>query len=420
MKEPWENALYIIETLEEKGYQAFIVGGAVRDLLLCKDPLDIDVATSASLKEVASTFPQAKIIGKGTLQCATMSLDNVTLDVVSFADSTLEEDLKRRDFTVNAMAMDKNGKIIDPWGGQNDLCTRQVKFTESPRMRITEDPARIVRAARLVASLPGFTLAEDTKNMCIIHRELLGKVPSERIGKEVLKALSAKTSLFIKILDDLGALKSAIAPLYNLKSISQDPIKHPEGDAFVHSLLCLKHMEDLTHDPLMKAAALFHDIGKALGSSGHEKKGAKMARELFKTWAWPQKLANEVCSLIEWHDLPFTLPETKTVAKLILERGTKWIDKLFLLGYADTLAGSGDLPRYTRNRSETIRFIFNLRHGVPLRGKDLIELFPSLDEKKIGEILGDLAGKIASEGLKNRKDLLRWIEDRYHHQSKGC
>jgi len=415
MNEPWKSALYVIETLEEKGYQAFVVGGAVRDLLLCRNPLDIDVTTSASLEEVTSTFPKAKVIGKEKLQSATISLGGITIDVASFADGTLEEDLKRRDFTVNAMAMDKNGRVIDPWGGQRDLCTRQIKFTASPEKRVTEDPARIVRAARLSASLPEFTLADETKNVCILHRDLLRKVPSERIGKEVLKALNSETSLFIKILDELNVLKSTIAPLYNLKSIGQDPIKHPEGDAFTHSLLCLEHMEGLTQDPIMKATALFHDLGKGVGPSGHEKKGAKMAKELFKTWAWPQKLVNEVCSLIEWHDLPFTLPETKTVAKLILGRGTKWIDKLFLLGYADTLAGSGDLSRYAKNRAETIRFIFNLRHGVPLRGKDLLFLFPSIEEKKIGEILDDLAGKVASEGPMNREAILCWIRGKYHH-----
>jgi len=415
MKEPWKKALYVIDILEKKGFEAFIVGGAVRDLLLCKTPVDIDITTSASLSDIKEILPKAKIIGKGNRKSACISIEGVTIDIVSFAHTTLEEDLKRRDFTINAMAMSRCGNIIDPWGGLLDLSARLIRFTESPENRVLEDPARIVRAARLTASMPGFTLAEETNNMCKKHGNLLKKIPPERIGKEILKAFDGKPFTFVDILENLDILNIVIPCLSALKAVNQDPVKHPEGDAFTHSLLCLKTMESLTFDKIMKIASLFHDLGKAVSISDHEAKGAKIARETFMRWSWPQNLTNEVCSLIEWHWAPFRLPETKTAAKLLLTKGSEWIGKLFLLGYADTLAGAGDMERYIRNRETILKILFNLSSGLPISGKDIINLYPALKGEKIGQILDELAEKIATSGPISKLEAIAWLNNKYNH-----
>jgi len=413
MEGPWKKALYVIDTLERKGHRAYVVGGAVRDLLLCRRPVDIDIATSTNLEEVALTFPNAKIVGKGRLQSATISMGTSTIDVVSFTDFSLREELKRRDFTINSMAMDSHGKIIDLWGGFVDLCAKQIRFTQSPKDRIFEDPVRIIRAARMASTLPGFTLDEESYATCRKYAHLLDGIPPERVGKEVLRALAGKTCTFIKTLEALGALKFAIPPLHLLKEIIQDPTKHPEGNAYIHSLLCLKHMEDLTSNPLMKAAALFHDLGKGKNLAEHEKEGAEMAKNLFKSWAWPQKFVDEACSLIEWHWVPFNMPQTKKAAKLTLQKGPSWMEKLFLLGYTDTLAGSSDVSRYLKNREQALKLIFNLRFRLPLSGKDILKLYPSLEGKKVGEILGDLAERIAEEGPLCKAEAAQWIKNKY-------
>lgn len=203
MKEPFQKALGIIRQLKKHGYEAYFVGGAVRDLLLKRNIGDVDIATSALPHEVMQLFPKTIDIGSqhGTV---VVIHDGIPYEVTTFrADGNYEdhrrpesvtfvrslyEDLKRRDFTMNAIAMDEAGKLIDPFGGQDAITNRMIRTVGDPKERFSEDALRMMRAIRFVSQL-GFSLDEETKQAIIENAPLLAHISVERMTMEFEKLL---------------------------------------------------------------------------------------------------------------------------------------------------------------------------------------------------------------------------------------
>lgn len=261
----------------------YTVGGAVRDHLLGKKPSDIDYVvvgatpekmTGLGFKQVGADFPVFlhPITGDeyALARKEKRTGKNYTDFETSFDPSvTLEDDLSRRDLTINAMAMDESGVLYDPFGGKKDLDNRLIRHVSDA---FKEDPVRILRIARFCAKMPDFTVAEDTTLMVreMVSNGELDNLTKERIWKEFYRAMQAESSVrFIETLDTFNALEKILPEIHKMKGVPQRADYHAEGDVYIHTLMvldeCVKLSKGLSDDNklLTRMAALYHDIGKA-------------------------------------------------------------------------------------------------------------------------------------------------------------
>lgn len=306
--------------------KVYLVGGAVRDALLGVPVYDHDwvvvgstpqAMLEAGYEQVGKDFPV--FLHPNTKEeyalARTERKSGVGyhgFEVSAAPDVSLEADLLRRDLTINAMAQAQDGTIIDPYGGQQDLQNRVLRHV-SPAF--AEDPLRVLRVARFAAKLAdfGFELHPDTAELMtqMAHSGELDALTPERVWQEVVKALScAQPSVFFKVLDQVGALAVLFPELARLKGVEQPVKHHPEGDAFIHTLMVLDASAELSDELAVRFAALVHDLGKGLTSPelwpkhhGHEAAGVPEVAKLCKRYRIPKKiqqLAEKVC---EWHGL---------------------------------------------------------------------------------------------------------------------
>ncbi|MFP4481468.1 MAG: CCA tRNA nucleotidyltransferase [Thermovirgaceae bacterium] len=421
------NAVEIMKSLSVSGFSAFIVGGAVRDILLCQEPADIDIATTASLEQVCALWPEAHIVGKPGSKSAVLPFAERVFDVVSFAEGDLSGELLRRDFTINAMALSASGELHDPWGGVKDLAHGLVKATGRAKDRLAEDPLRALRAARLVAGFSRFRIDMATASSCRQAAPALKGTAPERTGKEVLKALRDGPSRFLAELESLNLVEAALPFLADLRGVQQDERLHPEGDAYTHTLACCEIMEDFSSDPALRAAALLHDIGKkkcarniseGISFKGHEETGAEMVGDIMRRWAWPKGLAKDITRLVRWHSLPSGETDPQSIRRLLEQYGSFWMNRLFLLCKADLLAGSGNLAKWHENRRLAVGTAFRLAGSrSPLDGKDVMEILGIEEGPMVGRALSALAVEMEQKGPMNTEEaadfLSHWfLEDK--------
>ncbi|MEK7210811.1 MAG: CCA tRNA nucleotidyltransferase, partial [Candidatus Binatota bacterium] len=252
-----EKAVSIIKLLREKGYQALLAGGCVRDYLLGKSPQDYDIATDARPEAIEKIFPKTIAVGTqfgvilvildgDPFEVATFRYDGPYLDGrrpsnVRFA--SMQEDILRRDFTINGMMYDPIAdRLIDLIGGREDLERRLVRAIGDPAERFREDRLRTVRAVRFAASL-GFTIEENTFRAIKDHAPTITQISWERIGEEITRILTeggARNGF--ELLDSTRLLKVIFPEIEAMKGVGQSPDFHPEGDVFIHTLLMLSHL----------------------------------------------------------------------------------------------------------------------------------------------------------------------------------
>lgn len=263
--------------------KTYLVGGAVRDKLLGKNPNDLDYIVVGSSPEemialgydqVGADFPvflHPESKDEYALARTERKTGNGYLDFETVFDKsiTLEDDLLRRDLTINAMAQDENGVIIDPYNGMKDLKNKKLRHVS---VAFKEDPLRILRVARFCAKMPEFTIADDTLLMLkeMIKKGEANNLKRERIWKEFEKAFtSSKPSRFIEALDEIGALQIILPEIKKMQGVPQRDDYHAEGDVYVHTLMVLDEATKLSKDLpdedkiLVRMSALLHDVGKA-------------------------------------------------------------------------------------------------------------------------------------------------------------
>jgi tRNA nucleotidyltransferase/poly(A) polymerase len=420
------KALEIMRELSRSGFSAFITGGAVRDILLCQMPADLDIATSATLEQVSAMWPEVRIVGKPGSESAVLPLAEGVVDIVSFAGEELSKELLRRDFTINAMALSQAGDLEDPWGGIRDLSYGIIRATGNPEDRLYEDPLRALRAVRLAAALPRFVIDGKTAACCRLSAKALSGMPKERIGREVLKAFREGPSRFLLELENLELVEAALPFFAELRDIPQDKRIHPEGDVYAHTLACCRIMEDFSFDPALRAAALFHDIGKSecarktsggISFRGHEGAGAGRTCKILNQWAWPKDLVKDVTRLVGWHGLPSRKCDREVLRRLLASRGESWVDRLFLLSKADLLAGSGDLSTWHENRRLAVGIALRLSDVTPpLDGRDVMNILGVNEGPLIGKALSALAAEMEQRGPMDAEKaadfLRRWFSKR--------
>ena len=298
----------IAKKIEKNGGRLYLVGGAVRDYLLGRENYDEDYCVvGIEEKEFQELFPQAikrgKSFGVYDLEEKEFALarketktgeGHQAFKIETASDITIEEDLKRRDITINAIARDVlTGEYKDPFGGREDIKKRTIKATSKA---FQEDPLRVYRVARFAATLQFEVEAQTLKMMKQIEPELK-TISKERIYEELKKALKGiKPSLFFETLKQAGVLHTHFLEIEKLIGAEQSKQYHPEGDAFIHSMEVLERVANLTEKEEIRFAALVHDLGKGETPKdeyphhyGHDKKGIIPIKNMCKRLGLPNK-----------------------------------------------------------------------------------------------------------------------------------
>jgi poly(A) polymerase len=378
-----EFAISIIETLRQQGFQAYLAGGCVRDLLLKRAPADYDVATSATPAQVMKMFPDTYAAGvqfgvvlvpapeeqfaaaeeiapvkSNTIEVATFRSDHGYSDGrhpdgVRFS-SDPREDVARRDFTINGMMLDPvSGEVLDFVGGREDLEAGLVRAIGEPERRFAEDKLRMLRAARFAAR---FEYAIEVETLAAIKRHAaeIYLVSRERVRDELTKMLTeGHARRAFLLLDESGLLKQVLPEISAMKGVQQPPEFHPEGDVFVHTLLLLDHLPQPC--PLTLAwGALLHDVGKPatfrvapdrIRFDDHVDVGVKITEEICERLRFSKQDAAQVLALVDNH-MRFghvsRMKESTLKKFLRLPR----FEEHLALHRADSLASHGHLSTY--------------------------------------------------------------------------
>lgn len=436
-----KEAIFVLEMLEKNGYEGYIVGGSVRDNLMGIRPSDFDITTSARPEEIEEVFKDFKLITLGkrfgtigilineeVIETTTFRSDGNYEDGrhpddVKFSDN-LEEDLKRRDFTINAMAMDREKNLYDIFDGKKDLENKVIKTVGNPYKRFEEDKLRMLRAVRFSNRL-GFDIEKETANAIINYSENIKEVSKERIREEFDKILLSDTPKNgILLLLDLGLLKELIPELMPTVGYNQmSPYHHK--DLFLHILCTVEKVPPILH---LRLAALLHDIGKVDTLSidedgvghffGHDKLGAKMSREILKRLRYDNKTIKNVELLIDRHMKNPKGMGKKGLKRLINRVGEDLIFDLIDLNIADLKCTREDRDAtFLYERKKEAKDIIESKtpynkKALKINGNDLIEI--GFEEGKIiGDVLDKLTDLVIDDPEMNDKEKLLEISKKY-------
>ncbi|MEK7608808.1 MAG: HD domain-containing protein [Patescibacteria group bacterium] len=430
--------------LTEAGFQAYLVGGCVRDLIIGREPKDWDVATDALPEEIQKVFPdhvyenrfgtvavktgsedpKLKIIEITTFRIEGVYTDHRHPDEVKFA-KTIKEDLARRDFTVNAIAYRPEGaakgEFVDPWGGEEDISGRVLRTVGVPEERFTEDALRLVRAVRFSIELD-FELDMNTRRAIEKLAGTLEAIAKERIRDELIKILlSPRAAQGIILLEELDLLKFVLPELREGLGVDQN--LHHIYTVFEHSTRALDYAAKEQYSLLVRLASLLHDIGKPSTKRGqgktatfygHEVVGAKMAIRALDTLHFPKDFIEQVAHLVRCHMFYYNVGEvTEAGVRRFLRRvGSEYVDDLMKIREADRI-GSG-VPKAVPYKSRHLLFMIDKVKADPIspkmlkmNGDDLMALLRIDPSPKVGQILAILLDEVLKDPSLNTKEYLK-------------
>jgi tRNA nucleotidyltransferase (CCA-adding enzyme) len=425
----------LLGTLWSEGRAAYVVGGSLRDVLLGRPATDWDLATSALPEVTVGLFPGAVYENQfgtvavrtrdpavGEVEITTFRSDHEYADHrrphrVEFGDS-IDVDLARRDFTVNAMAWgaEPGGepRSVDPYGGRHDLAARTLRAVGDPGTRFGEDALRMVRAVRLAATLD-FTIEPATLAAIESRAELVRHLSGERIGAEMRKLLAAqRPSTGFRLLFDTGLLAHLAPELVAQRGVPQNKV--PGEDLWDHTL---RAVDGAVPEPTrIRLAALLHDLGKPSTMAdgrfvGHEIVGAEQARQVLDRWRWPTTDRERVVHLIRNHMFGYVPTwSDAAIRRFIVKVGKDALDDLFLLREADNI-GSGHPPDAGRLTEFKGRVATQLASGAALDlkglaidGSDLMTEFGWKPGPIIGRTLQRLLDRVIGDPSLNTRDRL--------------
>lgn len=429
-----EKAREVAMRLRRAGHTAYIVGGAVRDMLLGRTPKDVDVATSATPEGVIGLFektiPTGIVHGTVTVMVGDEPVEVTTFrtesgytdkrrpDTVRFV-GTIEEDLARRDFTINAMALDPaSGAIVDPFGGQEDLKKRVIRAVGDATARFSEDALRILRAVRFACKL-GFQIEPSTLKAA---KDLIGNLNAlsyERIANELMAILETERAAYgVRLLAEIGALRVFLPEVDRVVGFDQKNPHHPD-DLFEHTL---KVLDACPPKGTLRLGALLHDVGKpgaqVVGEDGiahyydHPEKGAVLADEICRRLRLPNAVRERVVFLVREHMIP---PEAgpRVLRRLVREHGLEAVEELVALREAD-LASHADNPMGGRLQRLLEQVRSEGERGIQLavNGHDLMATLGIPEGPEVGRILRCLRSAVEEDPSRNtREGLLRLARD---------
>ncbi|HLE87792.1 MAG TPA: CCA tRNA nucleotidyltransferase [Candidatus Brocadiaceae bacterium] len=418
-----QTAIEIVKTLQKHGYKAFFAGGCVRDMIMGKVSIDYDIATSALPQDIINLFGKTIPVGVqfgvvivvkdghnfevATFRTEGSYSDGRHPDYVAF--STPEDDVKRRDFTINGLLYDPvKNEILDYVGGQEDISKGIIRTIGNPAERFTEDKLRMIRAARFACRF-NFPIHEDTRRAIIQLAQNIHVVSAERIREELEKILTGTNPhIGIKLLDELCLLEEILPEVSSMKGVRQPENFHPEGDVFVHTLLCLSKLAPVPEQGMERPSwtfamgILLHDIGKTITFEEsdrirfnlHEKVGADMTAKICDRLKTSNAEKDRIVWLVLKH-LYFKDAQKMRLSKLKRLFAEEGYPALAALCRIDALASSGDLSDYHYCQEMFSKLSHEEVKPKPLiTGHDLIDM-----GLKPGPVFKDILTKIEDEQL---------------------
>jgi putative nucleotidyltransferase with HDIG domain len=440
------EVISVAEALEKAGFQAYLVGGCVRDLLLGREPNDWDFTTNATPEQIVALFPKTVYENKfGTVAVIQEETLDETVKVIevtpyriesAYSDrrhpdevkfsKNIENDLKRRDFTINAMAASLSGgaikDMIDLHGGMADLKAKTVRCVGNPSDRFTEDALRLIKAVRMAVQLD-FNIENATYTAIQSHNSLIKDVSMERIRDEFTKIiLSDNPKKGIELLSETGLLKHFLPELERGKGVTQNQAH--AFDVWEHLLRSLQHAADKKWSLEIRLAALFHDISKpeTKGLSrethqitfyGHEVKGSRETRKILEKMRFSREIVEKVAKLVRWH-MFFSDTETITlsaVRRMIVNVGKENIWDLMDLRICDRI-GTGRpkedpyrLRKYKAMVEEALRDPISVGM-LKINGNRIIDVSNTPAGPRIGNMLHALFDEVLDDPALNTAEYL--------------
>jgi len=434
----------VIEKIEKNGFKAHIVGGCVRDFLRNEKPKDWDIATSAKPEQIQKLFPKSfyknkfftvtiktnskdpelKEIEVTTYRFETKYTDKRHPEQVKFA-KTIEEDLSRRDFTVNSIAIElekKKTKIIDPFNGQKDLKNKTIKAVREAEKRFSEDALRMMRAVRFSTVLgKNWKIEKNTSQAIKKNAIWLQAISKERIRDELIKIIMSENAADgIELLRKLELLKYIVPELEQGYKVAQN--KHHIYECYEHYIRSLDYAAKKDFGMHVRLASLFHDIGKPRSKRGkgedatfynHEIIGAKMTLQILNRLKFSKKDVEKIAKLVRYHLFYYTPEEVgeSSVRRLVRQVGPENMEELLQVRMSDRI-GSG-VPKAEPYKLRHLKYVIEKVRQDPISvkmlkisGNNIMEILKIKPGPKIGQILDILLGYILEEPKKNKKEFL--------------
>ncbi|MBI5401314.1 HDIG domain-containing protein [Candidatus Wolfebacteria bacterium] len=434
--------------LENAGFEAYLVGGCVRDLLLKKEPKDWDITTDAKPEQIQKIFldsvyenkfgtvgvktesedPKLKVVEITTYRIEGKYTDKRHPDEIKFA-KTIEEDLSRRDFTINAIALRilnsqssiLNPNLIDPYKGQDDLKNKTIRTVGNPEQRFNEDALRLVRAVRFAAEL-GFEIEKETETAIKNEAGLLEMIAKERIRDEFIKLImTSNAKEGIEKSEELNLLKYILPELREGIGVTQN--KHHIYSVWEHNLRALDYAVSKNYPLEIRLASLLHDVGKVRTKAGegqdatfyaHEIVGAEMAAKIMDHLRFPNSIAEKVIHLVRYHLFYYNVGEvTEAGVRRFLKRvGPEYVDDLIKIREADRI-GSG-VPKAVPYKLRHLLFMIDKVKRDPIspkmlkiNGTDVMEILNVKPGPRIGWLISIVLEEVLDEPSKNKIDFLK-------------
>ncbi len=425
--------------LAKAGFEAYLVGGCVRDILLGREPKDWDVATNARPEEIQKLFPESvyensfgtvgvktesedpklKVIEATTYRIEGKYTDKRHPDEVKFAE-TIQEDLSRRDFTVNALAMSLKGEVYDPFGGKDDLEKKVIRTVGSPEERFQEDALRLMRAVRFAVELD-FEIEMDTRRAVTKLSRELEMIAKERVRDEFVKILETpQATKGIILLEELGLLQYVLPELREGLGVGQN--LHHIYTVFEHSVRALDYAAKQDYSLAVRMAALLHDIGKPRAKQGeghnstfyqHEFISAKMAAKALDRLRFSKEFIEQVTHLVRYHMFYYNVGEVseRGVRRFLARVGPETVPDLFKMREADRI-GSGS-PKATPYKNRHLMFMIEKVKNDPVspkmlkvNGDDVMEVLKIPPGQRVGWVLAVLLEEVLDDPKRNIKESL--------------
>lgn len=429
-----KNVDITINLLQSAGFEAYAVGGCVRDSLLGKTPNDWDITTSAKPEDMKSVFADFHCIDTGIKHgTVTVVIDGEPLEITTFRldgeyednrhpksvtfTSDLGADLGRRDFTVNAMAYSKMTGTVDLFGGQNDLKNKIIRCVGDPDRRFNEDALRILRALRFASALD-FEIEEKTAQSLLKNCALLGNISEERIAKELLKLVCGKGAK--RILTDFAPVLFEILPELQPMYKNSHDNPHHCYDIYEHTLIAV---ESIDPEPTLRFAMLLHDCGKPAVKKfdengvahfyGHQRISAEISAQILARLKVSNKFRDEILFLVSNHDRWELYENTEKMPRYLSKFGLDGVLKLLKVMRADVLAQSPEYRYRLDQIADAEEIAKNLAAQKPclslselqINGRTLMDIgIPQ--GRKLGAVLAQLLDEVIDGVTKNTQEAL--------------
>ena len=428
-----QDVIQIIERLESCGHEAYAVGGCVRDSILGKEPADWDITTSASPEDVKALFTHTIDTGIAhgtvTIMCGKCGYEVTTYRIdgeykdgrhpesVAFTN-LLSEDLRRRDFTINAMAYNQTEGLVDLFGGMQDLQDGVIRCVGEATERFSEDALRMLRAVRFAAQL-GFSIEKATYDAICALAPTIARVSMERIMVELVKLLTSDHPEEMRTVYACGLSVVFLPEFDAMMETPQHTVHHQYsvGEHTIHALMAVPA------ERILRLTMLFHDVAKPVCRTtdeagndhfyGHPEIGAEMTGQILRRLKFDNDTIRSVKRLVRFHDMRPVLQE-KNVRRSIVKMGLESFPEIFAVKRADTLAQSMYMRQQKLDAIDQFEALYDRiiekqvcvqKKDLALNGKDLLELGVP-QGKKVGEILDLLFAQVIEEPAKNTREEL--------------